>query len=73
MKNGTNSHYIEALNEIAREISGIVTDTPDVMGHDDIYGFTANTNLGSIASSLQDISKTLEKIADIMVVNTELD
>jgi hypothetical protein len=45
----------------------------DVMGHDDITGMTPNSNLGSIASSLCKISETLEKIADIMVVNTKLD
>ena len=65
------------LNGIHHAIENLATSVDsidsDPMGYDDITGMTANSNLGSIASSLCKISETLEKIADIMVVNTNLD
>ena len=59
-----------AIDNLATSVDSIDSDP---MGYDDITGMTANSNLGSIASSLCKISETLEKIADIMVVNTNLD
>jgi hypothetical protein len=50
-----------------------IGDDIDVMGHDDITGMTPNSNLATIAWNLEKLNTTLEKIADIMVVNTKLD
>ena len=64
------SNIEHAIESLATSVDSIDSDP---MGYDDITGMTANSNLGSIASSLCKISETLEKIADIMVVNTKLD
>ena len=66
----TNSEVKELINAIT--LIGDINDI-DVMGHDDITGMTPNSNLALIATNLEKLNTTLEKIADIMVVNTNLD
>ena len=66
----TNSEVKELINAIT--LIGDINDI-DVMGHDDITGMTPNSNLATIAWNLEKLNTTLEKIADIMVVNTNLD
>ena len=67
MKDAQKIDIVEAIDNLTYTIQ------EEGMGIDDVYGFTPNSNLGSIAARLWEISKTLEKIADIMTVNTELD
>mgnify|MGYP003640749074 CR=1 FL=1 len=70
----TNSEVKELINAIT--LIGDVEyalDSQDVMGHDDITGMTPNSNLALIAVNLENLNTTLEKIADIMVINTKLD
>ena len=59
-----------AIESLATEVGGIDSDP---MGWDDISGMTPNSNLATIAWNLEKLNTTLEKIADIMVVNTKLD
>ena len=70
----TNSEVKELINAITLiGDSSYAIDNLDVMGHDDITGMTPNSNLALIATNLEKLNTTLEKIADIMVVNTNLD
>ena len=44
-------------------------DNFEAMGTDDIYGFTANGNLGQIAYNLNAIKEELENISGILMAN----
>lgn len=54
----------EELKDIANAIENF-----EALGHDDIYGFTANGNLGQIAYNLDRITKELENISSILMTH----
>ena len=58
------------LKDVCNSIDGLYDAIEtDSMGTDDVYGFTANGNLGQIAYNLNAIKKELENISGILMAN----